>query len=540
MRVCCLTGEVLRGERPLTEALPSKELQDYWATHPKREPAGPEVAAAGPSSAAASGKAAALPWEDSKDAKDEKDEPPPPPYSLEADDPRPRPVGAGASSAVPPPVRHDARPDAVQVPSSSSNYQSAAPVPPPSSYPAGAFADDSKGGFYQGEKPPESGTSSYGQQQGYYSNGPGPGASYGDQPSHAGYSPGYNPGYQPVSFSGPPPPAQPPFVYGQGNPPPVRHEYRPVAFDGPSPPSQPPFDYGPGGPPPVRHDARPPDVNGLANDLARASLSPSLQQQPYTGSAQPYAGPFGTAPFPQPPPPASAYSPGYDAAHSSSYPGSPMQPRAHSPYAQSPPVQSTYPGSSGPSPGAPMPPQGYGSYTQGPAAQCPYPQGPLPLGAASPPHQAPYAPYGTSSPAQAPYPQNGPPPDPGSYFAGGFPAPSPYGAPTSPGPPPPIPPRHSQAPYYPQGPYARAPGPGQSPSFAASGPVGGVLNTVERFTSQNTRRQLERGVDDIHRRKFQPMTAPHGVPSRADARRRGHAALQVANTGATRHRRFRI
>lgn len=39
MRICGLAGEILRGEASLPERFPVRELEDYWNSRPRYEPA---------------------------------------------------------------------------------------------------------------------------------------------------------------------------------------------------------------------------------------------------------------------------------------------------------------------------------------------------------------------------------------------------------------------------------------------------------------------------------------------------------------------
>ena len=82
MRICGFIGEVLRNERPNQEAFPVKELQDYWANHPKYEERSTSQQAGSSGTASSSGITQTFDdWcEQEKEAVDEA---PPPPYTLE-------------------------------------------------------------------------------------------------------------------------------------------------------------------------------------------------------------------------------------------------------------------------------------------------------------------------------------------------------------------------------------------------------------------------------------------------------------------------
>lgn len=80
MRVLGFFGESLRGERRIHEGFPSKDLQDYWSTRPKYEPA----SVAGSSTAGGDGASdpAYQAWLQAQ-RKEKEDEPPPPEYTME-------------------------------------------------------------------------------------------------------------------------------------------------------------------------------------------------------------------------------------------------------------------------------------------------------------------------------------------------------------------------------------------------------------------------------------------------------------------------
>ncbi|KAF8642851.1 hypothetical protein AX16_009359 [Volvariella volvacea WC 439] len=405
MRICGFAGELLRGERELSEVLPSKDLHDYWSRRPKYEyiPVDQIYGAGGgasgtsnypgsssnysvPTVASSSPYGSGTPGagESPSTTKDtsgaeggqnqsyqewlaqqqhqnpsDKDEPPPPPYSLEAEDHGPQPASSHEPVATPTPA-----PAPAPAPTNQSLPQQ---VPTPASGPSGPSSPAPSGPGGCG-----SGPAAYGGPSHFNPN---IGAPQG--PAHAyGYSPA-SPRYPVAGPQGPGPdppipiptlpnfgaPHQgygPPSGYGPGPAPPHAH-----AHGQPYPPAQSP--YGPVDP----------AIASLTSEFEKQKLSerpplhpshPAANSQHGLGRVTSLSGGRPTAVSSPPPTAPSAY-PGQGYPGSGPGPGqSPSHSQPHSPV----------PGPSqplSPSAGPPQQPSGYWSQAQWPPADWQAPSG---------------------------------------------------------------------------------------------------------------------------------------------------------------------
>jgi hypothetical protein len=96
MRVCDFAGEGLRSERAVHDSFPSKELQDYWSTHPKFEPE-EDTEALKAEAAKREADARYNEWLTSQNPNPGEGGEAPPPYSLEAEEGAP---SQAASSSI--------------------------------------------------------------------------------------------------------------------------------------------------------------------------------------------------------------------------------------------------------------------------------------------------------------------------------------------------------------------------------------------------------------------------------------------------------